>query len=675
MLARRAAVAVLAVWISAVPGRAVQSPAGSTIDPRSLDPEVRPQDDLYLHVNGRWLAAFTMPAEHTGYGVFLELAARAEQDIRAIVEDLVARGDAERGSPERQVADLYASLMDEARIEALGTKPIEPVLRRIAAVASPRDVAREAGRLASIAGGGPFETTVGADPNDASKIVVQLAQSGAMLPDRDRYLVDTPAHLEIRAKYVEYLTTIFRLTGREDPAADARAVLALETELARAQVPAGERASTAGARSYTLDGLRREMPGFDWHAWARPQGLERASAIVLLQPGFFRGFAELASALPLSTWRAWLAARYITVAAPFISSPFAAARFEFFGRTLSGQVEPRARWRRAVSLVNAYLGDTVGRLYVARHFPAAARARSERLSAEIVRAFRQALGEAGWMTREAREEAQAKLARLVRKVGAPTEWREYDGLEMRADDLLGNIQRALQFQARLQMQALAEPRRSGAWLMPPQTVNAYYNPELNEVVVPAALLQPPLFDPAADEAVNYGAIGALMAHEIAHGFDERGRFYDSNGALRDWWSAADAQEFAARAARLVRQYDDWCVENGLRPTGQLTLRENLGDLVGLSVAFRAYRNSLEDRPSPVVDGLRGEQRFFLAWAHVWRWKIRSEYLDQWGLSSPHAHPRFRANGPASNLAGFYDAFGMAERDRLFRRPQDRVAIW
>ncbi|HSC27396.1 MAG TPA: M13 family metallopeptidase [Vicinamibacterales bacterium] len=668
----RAATAILSA--AAVLG--AQAPSQRTgLDPAAFDEAVRSEDDLFLHANGRWITTFEMPAENTNYGVFVELAERAEHDVRKIIEDIAAGSAPRPGSPAQQVADLYKSLMDEARIEALGWKPIEPVLQRIDGIASAEAFAREAGQLSASGGGGPFEGALGLDPTDMSRIVVQLSQSGTMLPDREHYLEGTPRYVEVRSKYVDYLTTIFKLTSRADPGGDARAVLALETELARAQVPMAERQSPVASESYTLRRLRREMPGFDWNAWATPQGLSRASSIVLMQPSFFRRFAELAGTTPLATWKAWLAARYITVSAPFISNAFADARFEFFGRTLSGQQEGRTRWRRAVSLVNGYLGDIIGQMYVEKHFPASSKKRVEKLMANVVEAFRQGIREAPWMTEPARREALDKLSLLDVKIGGPTRWRDYRGLVIDPGDLLGNIQRAQLFQAMERTVMLTQDDSRGEWLIAPQTVNAYYNSGRNEIVVPAAMLQPPLFTADADEAVNYGGIGAVIGHEIAHGFDERGRYFDGWGRSRDWWTPDDEREFQKRAAALTEQFNEWSVANGLRPGGSPVLRENLGDLIGLSVAHRAYRLSLGGRPGPELDGLSGDQRFFLGWAQVWRWKIRPEYVDQWVISTPHAHPRFRANGPASNLAAFHEAFGVGPGDAMFRPVEKRIRVW
>lgn len=640
-----------------------------------FDEKIRPQDDLFGHVNGRWLASVDMPAERVTFGSFDELTDKVEHDLRAIIEALASGPEPRRGSVERKIVDLYASLMDEARIESLGIAPIHPGLDRIEAASTPTEFAAESGRIAAAGGGGPFDGAVDAD--DASgEIVVRLSQSGILLPDRDYYLLDTPAYRRARDGYVAYLTRIFTLAGRPHAAQAARSVLALETELARAQSGAAEaRDARETADRVPFDDLERRFPGYDWRAWARPQGIDRVRTVVIAQPPFFRRFAELAASTPLDTWKAWLAARYITQSAPFISSGFADARFDFFGRELSGQEVPRTRWRRGVALVSGYLGDAIGRLYVEKHFPSSSRRQVERLVDHVVLAFERAIGESDWMTTPAKRRAKDKLARLTIRIGHPRAWRGYADLEIRPDDLFGNIVRAREFDSRERLARARGVHPFDQWPVAPQTVNAYYSPAGNELIVTAALLQPPLFDPAADDAVNYGAIGAIVGHEIGHGFDDRGRFFDGRGAVRDWWTAEDQAAFAARAQRLVAQFNAYSPAPGLHVDGQLTRSENLGDLAGLAIAHRAYRLSLDGRPAPVAGVLTGDQRFFLSWARVWRGTLREEYVRQWLLQTPHAPPRYRVNGPVSNLDAFHEAFGVKPGDRLYRAPAERVRIW
>ena len=659
---------------------AVASAAGwqrvtSGLDPAEFDPGVRPQDDLFRHVNGRWLESTDVPPEKVSYDTFVHLADKVEADLRIIIEEIAASPNKRRGSPEQQIGDLYTSLMDESRVEALGYSPIRPQLDRIYQLRSAAEFAAEAGRLSAGGVGGPFDGSLAVEP-ESGEMVVHLTQSGILLPDRDYYLTDSPRYLEIRAQYVEYLARIFALVGRQDASLDARAVLALETELARAQwSQADSRDPVRTANRFRFAELPRVLPGFDWRAWAEPQGIHQLRFIVLAQPSFFKRFAQLSASTPLDTWKAWLAARYITASAPFISSPFSDARFAFFGRVLSGQEEPRTRWRRGVSFVNGYLGDAIGRLYVEKHFPPAARARVARMVENIITTFRGAIEESEWMTPPTRRKARQKLSRLSIKIGYPDNWRGYRGLEIKADDLLGNMLRARQFDNEYRLARVRGAGTRDAWLIAAQTPNAYYGPGQNELVVTAALLQPPVFDSQADDAANYGAIGAIIGHEIGHAFDDRGRFYDGSGTVRDWWTSEDEKGFAERTRVLVAQFNEFSPAPGLKVNGELTRAENVGDLAGLSIAHRAYRRSLRGRPAPVIEGLTGDQRFFLSWARVWRGKVRDEYLRQWLLSSPHAPTRYRANAPVSNLDAFYEAFQVRPGDRLWRDPARRVQIW
>jgi putative endopeptidase len=658
---------------AAVSGAPPQS--GSGLDPSTFDSSVRPQDDLYRFVNGRWLATTEIPADRVTYGAFTELTERAEADLRSIIEETAA-GHPRNGTAKQQIADLYASVMDEPRADALGASPLAAVLARIDAISSTRDLSAVAGHLGFLGTGGPFAATVVTDAVDPTLLIVQVTQGGTLLPTRDHYLSADPQFVEQRAKYVAYLTTIFTLTARQDAERTAREVLALETALARCQLsPTESREAAKAPRGLTLRELSVKMPGFDWIAWARPQGVDKAAAVALLQPSFFAGFAALVPTLPIDDWKGWLAARYITAMAPYLSKPFVDARFEFFGRELTGQTTSRARWKVGVALVNSMLGDALGRLYVEKHFPPRARSRAETLVEMLLKADRQAVEQAGWLSPATRGEAIAKLSRITARVGYPDRWRDYSGLVIKADDLAGNVQRARRFDSDYRMTRVSGVA-PGEWLTTtPQTVNAYYNPALNEIVLPAAMLQPPLFDTGADGAVNYGALGATIGHELAHALDDRGRRYDSRGNVRRWWTATEEDQYAKRVGGLVTEFNAFRPAPDLPVNGELTLGENAGDLAGLSMALRAYRLSLGGRPAPVIDGLTGEQRFFLAWARMWRMKIRPDYLREWVVTLPYAPYEYRANGTVSNLDAFHEAFGVAPSDKLFRSPEERVSIW
>ncbi len=666
-----------ALIILAVSTLTAQQPAlKSGIEIGNADPAVRPQDNFFRHVNGAWLARTEIPADKAGYGAFAELTDKAEADVRAILDAAASADNRAGGTVAQQVGDLYTSFMNEARAEQLGATPIKAELQKIDAITTAQAMAAEAGALSAINAGGPVNAGVASDAKDPTRTILYLAQGGIALPDRDYYLQDDPKFVEVRQKYQEFLEKIFTLSGRPNAAADAKAVLGLETELARIQWTRVEsRDSLKTYNKFPFESLPREMPGFDWMAWARPQGLDRAVDVVVSQPSFFKSFAALVPATPLATWRAWLAAQYLTAAAPYLSKPFVDASFELFGRTLSGQPSQRERWKRGVSVVNGHIGMAVGKLYVDKTFPPEAKARMQKMVGNLLEAYRQSITTLDWMTPDTRKQALEKLAKFNTKIAYPDKWRDYTGLVIKSDDLLGNVLRAERFENDYQVAKLGKPVDRTEWLLTPQTVNAYYTPLMNEIVFPAAIMRPPFFNFDADDAANYGAIGAVIGHEIGHGFDDQGRHYDGTGALRDWWTEADAKEFEKRAKMLVEQYNAATPLPGLHVNGELTLGENIGDLGGLSIAYKAYKISLAGRPSPTLDNLTGEQRLFEGWAQIWRTKYRDQEARRRLVIDPHSPPEFRVNIPASNVQGFYDAFGVKPGDKLYRDPKDRVQIW
>jgi predicted metalloendopeptidase len=581
--------------------------------------EVRPQDDLFGYANAAWLAHAEIPPDRVTCGLFAELSDKTEADLRTIIEDVIAGRTRVPASTRQEISDLYRSATDEARLEQLGAAPLAPELARIDAIRTPSALAVEMGYLSSIGVGGPFDGGVVADPARSGAPVVRVLPGGTLLPDLRYYLDDDSETRAVREAYRHYLGVIFTLTSRDDAVAAAGDVLALETELARAQW--SDVAAAPADGRFTVRDLEAAMPGFDWSAWARPQGLDRAAALVLVQPAFFRRFASLVPRVALSTWRNWLIARSVTAAAPFLGSAFDVARFDFFGRTLTGQREPRVRWRRGVTMVSAYLGDAIGRLYVERHLSPPDRKLADRVAASVLAAARATLREATDLEAGAKRHALASLGTMTVRVGAPERWRSYDGLIVRSDDLLGNWLRALAFDGAHRVRT-AGAAADGTWAQPPQTVNAYYAAATNEIVVPAALLQPPILDARADEALNYGALGALVGHEVAH--------------------ALGASEASA-------------------------------DAVGLALAYRAFMAARKGQPLPVVDGATGEQRFFLSWARMWRSKERVEYLRS-TESGGYRSGAVRANGAVAAVDGFYNAFGVGPGDRLYRPPAERIGI-
>ena len=672
-LARAAALAVIALGGALA---AQQSSLKSGIDPSGFDKTVRPQDDLFRYVNGAWLATTEIPADRAVHGTFVQLAEKAEADLYALIEELAGDRNKKPGSTAQQVGDFFASFTNVAHLNTLGGEPLEPRLAEVDKIASTTQLAELIGRYSVVGLPGPVGGFVNADAGDPNQMALYLFQGGTALPDRDYYLNPDVKFADIRTKYQQYLEKVFTLAGRPRAADDAAAVLALETALAKIQWTQVEsRDAVKTYNKYPVSKVIADFPGFDWMAWAKPQGLDTATEWVISQPSFFRDFAAMVPETPLDTWKAWVAAQVITMHATFLSDEFAQARFDFFNRTLSGQQEQRQRWKRGVQLVNGTMGEALGQLYVARHFPPEAKVRMEQMIDNLIEAYRRSIAGLDWMTEATKKEALAKLAKFSPKIGYPPKWRDYSGLKIEADDLVGNVERASRLEHEYQIGKLSRPVDRDEWLMSPQTVNAYYNPVKNEIVFPAAILQPPFFDVTADDAVNYGAIGAVIGHEIGHGFDDQGRRFDGDGRLRDWWTPADETEFQKRAKLLVEQFNAYSPIPGMQVNGELTLGENIGDLGGLSIAYQAWKLSLAGKPSPVIDGLTGDQRFFMGWAQAWRAKAREEYLRRQVLSDPHAWAEFRANGPLGNIPAFYDAFDVKAGDKLFIEPAKRVRIW
>ena len=648
----------------------------SGLDVATFDKSVRAQDDLFRHVNGAWLTKTEIPADRATYGTFVQLSDKAEADLYALIEELAGAPNKKPGSTAQQVGDFYSSFTNETKINAVGAAALKPRLAEIDRLRNTAEFAALTGELSVIGLPGPIGGFIEADAGDPTQVALYLRQGGTQLPDRDYYLKDDPKFADIRAKYQQYLEKIFTLAGRPRAKEDARAVFDLETELAKIQWTQVEsRDAVKTYNKYPVSKIVAEMPGFDWAAWAKPQGIEKAGAWVIGQPSFFKGFAEMVPKVPLDTWKAWLAAQLITLHAGYVGTDFDTARFEFFGKTLSGQEVQRPRWKRGVQLINGSMGEALGQLYVAKHFPAASKARMERMIANLIEAYRQSITELDWMTPDTKKEALAKLAKFSPKIAYPDKWRDYSALKVNPDDIVGNVERSNRLETEYQVGKLGKPVDRGEWLMSPQTVNAYYNPVKNEIVFPAAILQPPFFDVAADDAVNYGSIGAVIGHEIGHGFDDQGRRYDGDGKLRDWWTPADEAEFQKRAKLLIDQFNGYSPLPGMTVNGELTLGENIGDLGGLSIAYRAWKISLGGKPAPAIDGLTGDQRFFMGWAQAWRAKAREAYLQRQVLADPHAWAEFRANGPLGNIPGFYDAFGVKPGDKLYREPDKRVKIW
>jgi predicted metalloendopeptidase len=652
------------------------APLTSGFDLANFDRSVRPQDDFYKFVNGTWLAKTELPAEKSSYGSFDQLFDLTEQQVKDIIESSAKDTNHAAGSVAQQVGDLYASFMDEARADELGYAPIKGHLDRIAAVKSMSEFATLAGELSNIGVGGISGEYIEPDAKDPTANIVYINQAGISLPEREYYLSNESKYVEIRQKYVDTLTKFFTMIGRANAAADAKTVLAFETELAKLRwTPAEARNAIKTYNKMAIADLGKSFPGWDWASWLKVQKYDVVPNVVIGQPSYFKGIGALATSKPLDTWKTWLTAKVVMSEARLLSQPFVDTNFEFFAKTLFGQQENRPRWKRGVSFVNGAVGEAVGELYVKKHFPAESKARMDQLVKNLLAAYGESIKNLDWMTDATKQQALAKLAKFTTKIGYPDKFRSYAGLTIKADDLVGNAERATRFEQDFQTSKLGKPVDRSLWLMNPQDINAYYNPVQNEIVFPAAILQPPFFDPKAEDAVNYGAIGAVIGHEIGHGFDDQGRHYDGDGKLNDWWTKEDDTEFQKRARMLVAQFDALEPLPGLHVKGELTLGENIGDLGGLAIAYKAYKASLGGKPSPTIDGFTGEQRVFIGLAQVWREKDRDEFLRLIVTSDEHAPSMYRGSMPMTNVDAFYDAFDVKPGDKMFRKPEERVRIW
>jgi putative endopeptidase len=649
----------------------------STLDDarEGMDLSVRPQDDLFGHVNGRWLDTVEIPADKGGWGPFMMLADAAEAQVRVIIEELAERvvsGEQALDGDAARIASLYASFMDEATVDALGTQPIQPLLDAVASLRDTRDLAAFLGEFEQVGGSGPFGVYVDSDAKDSDRSLLNFVQGGLGLPDESYYHDEKFA--EIREKYVAFLTRMFELLGRADAAADAATVMAVETRLSQGH---WERAATRDVdKTYNLmtqAELRDLCPAFDWEAFVRNLGGSEAALAetCVRQPSYFEHLSTALEDIPIEQWQVWLTMGVVRAAAPYLPADFVETNFDFYGRTLSGTPQLRERWKRGVAVVEGSVGEAVGREYVARHFPPESKAMMEELVGNLLRAYRESIAALDWMSEETKQRAFAKLEMFRSKIGYPDTFRDYSELTFSPGDLVGNVLSANAFETRRQLAKIGAPVDRDEWLMLPQTVNAYYRPGMNEICFPAAILQKPFFSPDAEPCENYGGIGGVIGHEVGHGFDDQGAKYDGAGNLEDWWAAEDKQQFEEKGKMLTEQYDGFEPRAlpGEHVNGELTLGENIGDLGGLTIALKAYAIAIASEVSR-----EDAEKLFFNWAYCWRTKRRKELDQQYLTIDPHSPPEFRAN-VVRNLDEFHATFGTEPGDGLWLEPEARVRIW
>jgi predicted metalloendopeptidase len=659
----------------AAPPTAPAVQLGTGLDTAGFDLAVRPQDDLFRYVNGKWLETTAIPADRSNYGAFTALDDQAQADLREIVEEAARTPQTVPGSDSQKIGDFYLSFMDTARADSLGLTPLQPALQRIDAIRDRKGVNEYFGYTERLGVIHPIWLYVAQDEKNTTAYIPYVFQKGLTLPDRDYYLKTDEKFVAIRAKYLTYVTRLLEKAGVADAPAAAQRIVALETRLADAHwTRVQNRDAVATYNKYSVALANELTPGFDWQVFLTAAGVP-SQDFVITQPSFFTALGAALTEVPVADWKLYLKFKLIDAYAPYLSSDLVELNFDLHGKTLKGIAEIRPRWKRAVEAIDETMGELAGRLYVEKHFTPEAKQRMDELVANLLEAFHVSINELEWMSPATKLEAQKKLAAFTVKIGYPSKWKDYSALNISKEDLVGNLLRSAAVEHTRAVGKLGTAVDRTEWLMTPQTVNAYYYPPMNEIVFPAAILHPPFFNVAADDATNYGAIGAVIGHEISHGFDDQGRKYDGQGNLRDWWTAADAELFKQRADRLVAQYSAYSPIEGLKVNGELTLGENIGDLSGLAVAYKAYQLSLHGQPAPVIDGFSGDQRFFMGWSQVWRRKYREEDLRSRLVTDPHSPSEYRCNGIVTNMNEFHRAFDLKPGDKLYRPPAERVEIW
>lgn len=654
-----------------------QSPLQSGVILANLDRTVRPQDDFFRFVIGTWLQTTQIPGDRSNYGTFTLLEDTAENDLHAILEEAARKG-APNGSDEQKIGDFYASFMDEKAVDMRGLEPLEDQLIRIDQIASKQDLVRYMGEAQRLGVGHPLRFFVAINEKKSTEYIATVSQAGLGMPDRDYYLSNEKRLQGVREKYAVYVKDL--LAAADTPKADeaAKKIVALETRFAKSHwTRVQNRDAQKTYNRFEFNQLEKLTPAIDWREFfiGAIVPLDKVPALNVTQPSYLQAVSKAVDEVPLEDWRSYFRFKLLHAYADDLPQRFVQLRFDFTDRTVSGIEELKPRWKRGVANVQSSIGDLVGKVYIERHFSAAAKQRIDALVTNLQAAYKIGIDDLEWMTSETKQKAQAKLAAFTTKIGYPEKWRDWSKLEVKRDDLIGNEMRAVAVVFDRNTAKLGGPIDKTEWLMTPQTVNAYYNPPANEIVFPAAILQPPFFNVAADDAINYGAIGAVIGHEVSHGFDDQGRRYDGEGNLNDWWAKKDDEEFTHRTKRLGGQYSAASPIEGLHVNGDLTMGENIADVAGVAMAYRAYKLSLNGKQAPVIDGFTGDQRFFIGWAQGWARKYREDELRRRLLVDPHSPSEYRTNIVVANLPAFYAAFDVKPTDKMFRPEAERVKIW
>ena len=665
------------VCVSPPPATAQDASAekASGIDAELFSDSVEPGDNFYLYANEKWLTETKIPSDKSNYGIFTVLDDNTRKQVRALIEQ-AAMSESKPGSAAQKVGDLYQSVLDMESRNAAGIDPIKPLLEKVAAIDSQTDLATVMGQLRQSGVGAPVVASIGIDARDSDAYTVYLSQSGLSLPDRDYYLKDDARYVELQKQLVEYAADLLKAAEHPNPNEAAETILAIETEIAKVHWTKTENRDPNATYNKRTPAELDEMLGtLKWFDYANAAGLESIDEIVVRQPTFVEGFSDLYDEFSIDQWKDYFTYHTIDAYASGLSQSLEKRHFVFHDTAISGVEEQQPLWKRGVNVTGSVLGELVGQLYVEKHFKPIAKQRMNELVDNLIKAFEGRIQTRDWMGEGTKKQALEKLSKFTTKIGYPDKWKDYDNLKISEGVLANHLLASAQFEYQRDLAKLGGPIDRTEWFMTPQTINAYYNPTMNEIVFPAAILQPPFFNLAADDAVNYGGIGAVIGHELSHGFDDKGSEYDGNGNLRKWWTEEDRAEFERRAGSLVDQYNAFEPVEDNFVNGKLTLGENIGDLGGLSVAYAAYRLSLDGKDAPIIDGLTGDQRFFLGWSQIWRRLYREKELLLRLVNDPHSPSEYRVNGIVRNIDAWYKAFGIKPDDDLYLAPEDRVRIW
>jgi len=650
-------------------------PLQSGVILKNMDTLVKPGDNFDAYVNGAWIKNNKIPADKSSFGAFDAIYDKSQDDLKAIIEES-SKGKFDDGSNEQKIGDFYNSYLNQKDRDTKGVNPLQPEFAKIDAIINYSQLAAFFGEANRKGYDLPFSFSVSQDYKEPNKNVVQTWQGGLGLPEREYYLLQDAKSKDTRAKYLMHLTNMLKLANLPNPDAKANEILALETTLAKSQMSKEETRNIAASyNKIETSALNTLMPEFDWAAMMKEAGVDKEKTIIVSQLAYTKALNGIIKSTPIDTWKTYLKWMALHKNATFLSDAIDKENFSFYGKTLYGMPEQRAQWKRAVSTVDGNLGEIIGKEYVKRHFPPEAKERMVALVKNLLKAYEESIKKLDWMSPETKKQALEKIAKFNPKIGYPDKWIDYSKLKIVKNDLYGNVARSQEFQYNRQIDKLGKPVDRTEWAMTPQTVNAYYNPNLNEIVFPAAILQPPFFDLKVDDAINYGGIGAVIGHEIGHGFDDQGATFDGDGVMRDWWTPKDLEAFKQRTGALAEQYSGFKAFPDLSLNGPYTLGENIGDLGGLTIALKAYQMSLAGKKSPVMDGFSGEQRVFLGWAQVWLDKAREEAVRSQIASDSHSPAHFRINGIVRNIPEFYEAFKVKPGDSLYLAPEKRVKIW